>query len=500
MSLKSWTSMLDDNLRLTDVAIPGTHDSATYAAGDIGGRLKDVANEISNASLSLGSVARTITRADAAAGALAPDAPVKCQTKTITEQLNLGIRFLDLRISLIGSEFLMFHNFIGLGISLDDVLHQIVEFFEQPESSKETVLISFKQESYDSDPYNFVALLMLKFSDILKNRVYDDCKIPKLKDVRGKAVLLNRVMCAKSGTGGNSDNRREIESGIYLDFDDNRVFSKYVPQLREPPIVLAAQDHYQSLGTPGSQWKIDSIQSGLHEHAHQVPVIERTKVQVPVTEGSDQMREEIVETDIKVLPDLRINFCSATSIPLKYPQGFAEEINPQVRSLLYDYSDGSKSIIVLDFVEEVSNYWQDPIAAIICCNSFRPASDGVGHYLNCGQELRLGQMLISDNGAYRLEFTESGRLAVVQNFDNRTMVDAGTDNSGANRAVFQDDGNFVVYTDANKPIAATGTYKWVGKRMVLQDDGNLVIYDAEKTPIWSTYKDKFLHLDIDYTI
>lgn len=57
-------SQLDDNKRLSEMTIPGTHDSGTYTLGD-------------------GPV----------------DSAAKCQTQSIAEQLNNGIRYLDIRLA-----------------------------------------------------------------------------------------------------------------------------------------------------------------------------------------------------------------------------------------------------------------------------------------------------------------------------------------------------------------------------------------------------------------
>jgi hypothetical protein len=51
-------------------------------------------------------------------------------------------------------------------------------------------------------------------------------------------------------------------------------------------------------------------------------------------------------------------------------------------------------------------------------------------------------------------------------------------------AVFQEDGNLVVYAN-QQPIWASKT-EWKGAYLVLQTDGNLVIYDASNQPIWAS--------------
>jgi hypothetical protein len=52
-------------------------------------------------------------------------------------------------------------------------------------------------------------------------------------------------------------------------------------------------------------------------------------------------------------------------------------------------------------------------------------------------------------------------------------------------AVFQEDGNFVVYDSSGSPVWASGTWHR-GAYLAVQDDGNVVIYDRNKNPVWAT--------------
>ncbi len=56
------------------------------------------------------------------------------------------------------------------------------------------------------------------------------------------------------------------------------------------------------------------------------------------------------------------------------------------------------------------------------------------------------------------------------------------------RALFQYDGNLVVYTDSSNQNAAWSSNTWghSGSTLALQDDSNLVIYDLNDYPIWSS--------------
>ncbi|XP_072527968.1 B-type lectin plumieribetin-like [Salminus brasiliensis] len=52
------------------------------------------------------------------------------------------------------------------------------------------------------------------------------------------------------------------------------------------------------------------------------------------------------------------------------------------------------------------------------------------------------------------------------------------------KAIFQDDGNFVVY--GWKPIWASDTYGKPVTRLIMQEDGNLVMYTNDGTPLWAS--------------
>ena len=67
-----WMKNVSDDTRLIDMSIPGTHDSgATHSLFDVAG---------------------------------------KCQELNIKQQLNVGTRFFDLRLQLVGEEFKIIHG------------------------------------------------------------------------------------------------------------------------------------------------------------------------------------------------------------------------------------------------------------------------------------------------------------------------------------------------------------------------------------------------------
>ncbi|XP_037549693.1 mannose-specific lectin [Nematolebias whitei] len=74
------------------------------------------------------------------------------------------------------------------------------------------------------------------------------------------------------------------------------------------------------------------------------------------------------------------------------------------------------------------------------------------NYLSRNSELRRGDSLVSNNGQWK--------------------------------AVFQDDGNFVIY--GWKPVWSADTNTTGAVRLCMQDDSNLVMYNQEDHPRWQT--------------
>ncbi|KAL7836089.1 hypothetical protein AOLI_G00273730 [Acnodon oligacanthus] len=52
------------------------------------------------------------------------------------------------------------------------------------------------------------------------------------------------------------------------------------------------------------------------------------------------------------------------------------------------------------------------------------------------------------------------------------------------KAIFQDDGNFVIY--GWKPLWASNTYGKPVTRLIMQGDGNLVLYTGDGQPLWAS--------------
>jgi hypothetical protein len=105
--------------------------------------------------------------------------------------------------------------------------------------------------------------------------------------------------------------------------------------------------------------------------------------------------------------------------------------------------------------------------------------------LYSGQTLNRGGRLQSNNRKYELHFQHDGNLVLyeVSNFGTNVVRDTGTRDT--NRAVMQQDGNFVIYDSDGVPRWDTGTWGNDGSKLVLQDDREVVILNPNNRRLWA---------------
>ncbi len=175
--MKKWMKSLPDNINITEINIPGTHDSCTFRV-----QYSFIA---------------------------------KCQRLTVLGQLNSGIRFLDIRVEKDGERLKLVHDIADCKrpentrekLYLEDVIRDCKSFLS--ENPTETILLSYKRD----DGANQEETFDIFFKNYLKNDPvwYTENRPPLLKEVRGKIVLLNRDNIDK-----NNENYTDFNTGINL--------------------------------------------------------------------------------------------------------------------------------------------------------------------------------------------------------------------------------------------------------------------------------------------
>lgn len=184
----NWMSLLGQRMPLNAVIIPGTHDSgALYSIADVSG---------------------------------------KCQTLTVADQLQIGVRFLDIRLQLVDNELCVVHSFVDQKTKFADMMADIAAFLRKNPS--EFLIVSFKQ---DADPKRSDVAFAETLESLL--REYDDIlnsstTLPAtVGEARGKMHVIARYADATLGVpcyDGWKDDDSFVLNGLYIQ-DNYRVDS-----------------------------------------------------------------------------------------------------------------------------------------------------------------------------------------------------------------------------------------------------------------------------------
>ncbi|MEU9046138.1 MULTISPECIES: phosphatidylinositol-specific phospholipase C [unclassified Kitasatospora] len=113
---EKWMSLLGDNVKLSQLTIPGTHETcALYDGGAFG--------------------------------------YAQCQEWRIPQQLQAGVRFLDIRCRVMGDVFTIHHDKIYQKINFGDVLNLCIDFLKS--NPRETIIMRIRKEYTEGQDYRF---------------------------------------------------------------------------------------------------------------------------------------------------------------------------------------------------------------------------------------------------------------------------------------------------------------------------------------------------------
>ena len=182
--MNSWMKKINNNTLISCINLPGTHDSCTCCV-----QFPFIS---------------------------------KCQNMTIKEQLNAGIRYLDIRVEKDGEKLKLVHDIADCKnpqkpkekLYLDTVINDCRTFLSKNPS--ETILLSFKRDDGVSAEEAFDVF----FDNHLENNPvwYTENRIPAIGEVRGKIVLINRDNIDKT-----NEKYTDFNTGINL---SNWVYQK----------------------------------------------------------------------------------------------------------------------------------------------------------------------------------------------------------------------------------------------------------------------------------
>lgn len=250
-----WMASLDDNTTIREVNMPGSHDTTAF-------------HSIANLS-------------------------GQCQSLSLNDQLNLGVRFLDIRLVEDNKNLKAMHGFIDQNQSFSSISKTIESFIKK--HPKEFLIMSIKEEV---DPQDASLTFEETLKPYLNSDIYlKDTSLPeKVGDVRGKIILLSRY---KNST---------IGIPAYEGWTDSDSFIL--------PNDIYVQDTYKII-------------------------------------SKEQKEEEIVKCFNEAGHALKINFLSAyrtDQFPPSYSISAAKDINPWINKEIGKYHD--RGIVLYDFINE----------------------------------------------------------------------------------------------------------------------------------------------------
>ncbi|KAL9947516.1 hypothetical protein D7B24_000037 [Verticillium nonalfalfae] len=323
-NLHAWMKELKDSYPLPFLSIPGTHNAPTcYTA--------------------------------------LPS--VRCQAVGITEQLENGVRFFDIRVSATpdNDNLALVHSVFPISLTgtkwFADLLTEVYAFLERNPS--ETLIMSVKREGTGKgSDHDMSRYLRDRYIKKNSNRWYTKPQIPALGDARGKIVLMRRFHCDDSVNKSENDGK-----GIGIDaahWPDNCEDGK-----TGGGGFVRVQDFYEVDQSTNIEKKISYSHAQLERAAEAL-------FRAPGAEGYDK----------DAVSPLFVNFLSASNFfnATCWPERIAAKVNPAVIEYLcmrhgddgkgvkkLKVGDAATGIVVTDWVGAHDDW--DLIRCIVAWNA-----------------------------------------------------------------------------------------------------------------------------------
>lgn len=307
VTANNWMSKLPDGMRLSDVCIPGAHDSGT-------------------ANVSMNHAAQ-------------------CQQFDYTDMLNAGLRYFDLRI---GPDTCIVHNsttcyYRGEIMNLGDVENMIDQFLN--ENPGETVILQVK---IDRGGYEAQGDAMLEFQKWVKSgRVWCGDHVPTLGECRGKVVIISRFTTPYQIVVGDDGRPHTIKKAIDYTLDGYGQWALdaeyWVDSAEQTTGLVCSGDNYE-VWTQDNYGKVGDTK----EHYWTNSIFHEAK-------GAQARRDKAASIGKNAWV---ISYTSCTIFgQAKYPQEMARDQNPRLISALRkNLATGSRTflgVICSDFSDEM---------------------------------------------------------------------------------------------------------------------------------------------------
>ena len=122
--------------------------------------------------------------------------------------------------------------------------------------------------------------------------------------------------------------------------------------------------------------------------------------------------------------------------------------------------------------------WQAGVYAAPTPGSYPSSSCSIGTYLVAGQILPSGKCIVSPHGQYFLLMNTDGNFFIYDWAHGTGTWGPGTQGHPGAYAVFQTDGNLVVYDVNGTALWSSGTSGTYAERLDLNDDGRIIIWKS----------------------
>ncbi|XP_014559400.1 hypothetical protein COCVIDRAFT_92112 [Bipolaris victoriae FI3] len=307
-SYASWMSTLPDNLPLSAISIPGTHNSHTHY--------------------------RALPS-------------VRCQVHDIKTQLENGIRFLDIRVQPIHAtdtskkELYLVHGAFPISLTgpkyLAPILQTCYNFLAAHPS--ETLLVSLKREGVGSATDDHLATILQKhYITPNSTRWYTQNKTPYLSSVRGKLILLRRYTISPPPSNNPNEKLAGLDATAWPHNSTHALFSSSPTQSS-----FCLQDYCEVLVPSLIPEKLHHCTEHLARAAavtHPIPGV-TTDASHPVPPAP-----------------LHLNFLSASNFWKRacWPSAIAKVVNEGVERGMFrkrqENGDGSTGVVIMDCVGE----------------------------------------------------------------------------------------------------------------------------------------------------
>lgn len=311
----AWMASVDDETLISNMTIPGTHDSGTFV---LYGEMTNT-----NAKKKVDNVWSAFERAyqelEGVVNWVRPDYKfVPTQSINFEKQLDLGVRFFDIRAKKSGDSLQLFHGPYYCKVSFQEAVNVFINYLNKNDT--ETILISIKPEDEDNNTNEFASIVNGVVSQN-PNYWYTGNDVPKLWQVRKKIILMPRTGKIGAGIslnalGSNTPgkcSRRVCYSDLYDPVGINIEMNNYI----DSTIAFNTKDPYV--------YKREAISRFMN------------------------LAQENINGGLYLSGQLFVTFTSANSPPVIDPRSYANSINPWLMPDVVRRENGPIGIVVMDY-------------------------------------------------------------------------------------------------------------------------------------------------------